>query len=470
MKKINLNIIFFIIFIAFFSILNLSQMNRPTVSVLENRALKARPAFSLNALSSGAYFVEIDEYFSDTFIFREKWVALARDIRGLKGFSDDTGAVLVSYNNNMADAMNEPEPDYSPGNNQDREEVTSRQPTPDVTKDSTQTQEPDIQPSGDNVETPSATPAITATPTTTPDRSEEKPATAEPTKVGGILIANGRAMETHYFAESNCKTYAATLNSFQEKLKSDVKVYSLVAPVSIAFYNVDKFKDITGPQDKTISTINSYFNGYVTPVDAYTPISQHTDEYIYFRSDHHWTALGAYYGYTGFMKTLGEEPVSIEKYETAQVEEYLGSLYLSTLSKTLESNPDIVTIYKPFISHEFTVYYEGPVKLNLIDMNMAKEQNKYRIFMSGDRPLSIIKTNVKNGKKIVIIKDSFGNALVPFLLPHYEEIYTVDPRQYKQNILKLIEENGIQDVLFVNYVNAIGMKGFLDLITEMTER
>jgi len=119
------------------------------------------------------------------------------------------------------------------------------------------------------------------------------------------------------------------------------------------------------------------------------------------------------------------------------------------------------------VKSEYNVWYEGPVKLKVIDMYHATQKNKYRVFISGDRPLGIIKTEVSNGKKILIIKDSYGNAMVPFLLPHYEEIYVVDPRQYGKNIFNLIQDNEIQEVLFLNYALIVGDNSFADLIIKV---
>lgn len=492
MKKYHLNVIFFLIILGVFASLNLLQSDRPTVSQLENRALKTEPVFSLETLLAGSYFKDLEEYYADTFVFRETWVRLANDLEGLRGFTDDTGAVFLTYNNNVADTMVGPEEGGSVGEAFDYDATAAETPQSATVEPSAQPSSPTYESTGpdapvsaspdkspDPQAQPQPTPAESQpepSPTPSQESSKETPSTTpkpedlEPKKVGGLLIANGRAMETHYFQDSFCKVYAETLNAFQEKLPEGVKVYSLVAPTSIEFYNVEKFKDITAPQNRTIATINGYFNEAITPVDAYTPISEHKDDYLYFRTDHHWTATGAYYAYTGLMKALGEEPVPLSQYETEEVEGYLGSLYQSTLSKVLQSNPDTIVIYKPFTPHEYHIYYDGPIKMNLIDKNRLKDQNKYRVFMSGDRPWSVIKTDVANGKKIVIIKDSFGNAMIPFLLPHFSEIYTVDPRQYKNNILELIEEKGIDHVLFLNYVNATGQTNFLDLITQMTLR
>jgi len=493
MKKYHLNVILFLLILGVFALLNLFQTDRPTVSQLENRALKAKPALTLSTLFDGSYLKDLEEYYADTFVFRETWVRLANDLESLRGFTDDTGAVFLTYNNNVADTMVGPEPEMGGTAGESDDYGTTAPETSQGASGEPSGQSSNASPEIDGpvsvIISPDQSPDRQAQPQATPEENQPevspppsqeplketpsstpRPEDLEPKKVGGLLIANGRAMETHYFQDSFCKVYAETLNAFQEKLPEGVKVYSLVAPTSIEFYNVDKYKDITAPQDRTIATINGYFNAGITPVDAYTPISEHRDEYLYFRTDHHWTATGAYYAYTGLMKALGEEPVPLSRYETEEVEGYLGSLYQSTLNRALQSNPDTIVIYKPFTPHEYHIYYDGPIKMNIIDKNRLKDQNKYRVFMSGDRPWSVIKTDVANGKKIVIIKDSYGNAMIPFLLPHFSEIYTVDPRQYKNNVLELIEEQGIEHVLFLNYVNATGQTSFLDLITQMTQR
>jgi hypothetical protein len=121
------------------------------------------------------------------------------------------------------------------------------------------------------------------------------------------------------------------------------------------------------------------------------------------------------------------------------------------------------------VKNEYNVYYESPIKMKVIDMSHADKKIKYRVFISGDRPLGIIKTEVENGKKLLVIKDSYGNAMVPFLLPHYQEIFVIDPRQYNKNVFTLIKENGIQEVLFLNYVPILSEYGFSDLIVKMME-
>ena len=103
-------------------------------------------------------------------------------------------------------------------------------------------------------------------------------------------------------------------------------------------------------------------------------------------------------------------------------------MYETTGSSNLKRNPDTITVYHPFTQNEYHVYYGSGIKMKVIDMSHADKKNKYRVFLSGDRPLGIIKTDVGNGKKIFCLR----YAMVPFPAAHYEEIYVVDPDNMKR--------------------------------------
>jgi len=293
-----------------------------------------------------------------------------------------------------------------------------------------------------------------------------------------VLVINDKAMEIHTFNAEASQNYAAFLNEFQERLASqgnggnshnNVTVYSLLAPTQIEFISQKEYQSLSSPQKKTINYINGLLNEQVIPVDAYTALQQHTGEYLYFRSDHHWTALGAYYAYTAFMRTQGIEPVPLEQYTVEEIKPFLGSLYSTTLSAEIRDNPDTLYLYKPFTGHQYAVYYQKePVETPLLDLRHAENKNKYGIFLSGDVPWGVITTEVKNGRKLAVIKDSYANAFIPFLLPHYEEIYVIDPRQFQQEIFQFIQDKGIQQVLFLNYILVTNDHGFTDLLRQMS--
>ncbi|MEA1961625.1 MAG: DHHW family protein [Bacillota bacterium] len=285
--------------------------------------------------------------------------------------------------------------------------------------------------------------------------------------IGNMLVWENRAMEVHIYNPDACVAYADTINEFTSEVSEDVKVYSLFAPTQIEFLPNDIVKKYSASQKNSIDLVNENFNDEVITVDAYTELNKHADEYLYFRTDHHWTALGAYYAYSAFMQEMGEKAVPIDQYSTVQVDDFLGSTYTATSSEALVNHPDTMYLYPPFIDHEYYAYYEGPIRMPLLDMSQAESEKKYGVFLSGDRPWGKIITSIKNGKKIAVIKDSYGNAFVPFLLPHYEEIYIIDPRQFKLNVFDFVRENGIQDVLFLNYALVTRYTGWSDLLNQI---
>ena len=168
------------------------------------------------------------------------------------------------------------------------------------------------------------------------------------------------------------------------------------------------------------------------------------------------------------METRGETG-AVGKYRQVDLEGFLGSSYSKTLDKSLEQNPDTLSVYLPFTEYEFTQYGTEARESKVIDLQYADSKtDKYLVFISsGGGTWGLIKTEVPNGRRILVVKDSFGNALVPFLLPHYEEIYVVDSRFYSigaagGNILQFIEKNEINEVLFVNYMENVNWHKFME--------
>jgi len=439
MKKTYLNIVFFLVPLFLLGTLNIINPQKPTVSQLENRALKTKPVFSVQTLANGEYFKEYESFFADTFIFRESLVKIGGNIKDLRGFpGKDTPTIVINTGANVSQAQPHPKQQENPENNID------------TTSDNSNTN------SSKNIDG-------TDTNTANPD-------TVNVTN-GRVLVFNDAAMEIHTFNAEASQYYANFINDFQGKLNNNnIKVYSLLTPTQIEFIKDKKYKSLSSSQYNTIEYINKHFNKSIIPVNAYEKLAQNSDQYLYFRSDHHWTALGAYYAYTAFMQTKNETPISIDRYEKDKVSPYLGSLYSTTLSKKIRENPDTIYLYKPFINHEYNIYYTGAIKMDVLDMSQAETKNKYGIFISGDRPWGKITTEIKNGRKIVIIKDSYANAFVPFLIPHYEEIYVVDPRQFTLNIYDFIKNNEINEVLFLNYILVTDYKDFTDLLIEMSNR
>lgn len=287
------------------------------------------------------------------------------------------------------------------------------------------------------------------------------------TEWGNILIAGDAAMEVHSYNEEAIKAYPEAINRIEQAI--GIKTYSMLVPTQIEFEENPIYSDISYSQKDSIEMVNAYFNKEVTPIDVYTTLQNHKDEYIYMRTDHHWTALGAYYAYVAFIEALGEVAVPIEAYETKSKDGYLGSLYNLTHSSKISVNPDVVTAYLPIVETTYRTsdgshWSDGSV----VNLKFFKEsEQNYGVFLGGDSPLSVITTSVDNDQRILVIKDSYANAFIPFLTSHYEEIHIIDPRMFECHIETYVADNDIGEVLFLNYVLVNRYNGYSGFFEEM---
>lgn len=451
MKKIRIDAIAFILIICSLLIVNILNTDKPTASALENRMLKEKPEFSISALFSGNYFRDIEDYYSDTFIKRDNMVKASRDIKDFISFNDE-GVTLVVTRETTETVNEKPESNIT------------ETPKPAATPKSSQI--PSTESPSGTME-PSATPSATIEPT--PEPTDPPKEFGEDESVGYYLIIDGKAVQLFKFNREGIDYYADVLNKYHEILGDDVTLYSLIAPTAGEFAQLRKYSDITDSQNDAMDYLYGRLDDGIVPVDVYDELNLHKDDYIYFRTDHHWTALGAYYGYRAFAKSAGFSPISLDSYETAQVEGYLGSSYTKTLNPDLLKNPDTIHLYFPINEYEYTMYYKYHTETpDIIDMSFADgERDKYLMFMStGGASWSLIKTDVSNGKKILVMKDSFGNAWVPYLLSHYEEIYVVDARFYNKdvtgmNIPEFIEKYDIGEMVFMFYMEDVNWTSFM---------
>lgn len=283
---------------------------------------------------------------------------------------------------------------------------------------------------------------------------------------GRILFAGDTAAYIHRLVPESMLYYAQTIDAFAEHLPANVQTYSLLAPTLIDFMP-QKYKALSVPAEQVIGQVYDSFTSNVKPVEALQLMQDYADEYLFFRTDFHWTATGAYYAYAAFMQARGVEPVPLASYAVTEVDGFLGSMHSRSLSKQMEENWDTVQLYHPFVPYDYYVLHNGQHIAPLLDMGHANNKNKYGIFLGGDRPLAKIVTGQKQVGKIIVIKDSYGNAFVPFLIPHYSQIYIVDPRHYEEPIIDLIQSENIDEVLILNNVMVTESNDFADIIRSL---
>lgn len=269
--------------------------------------------------------------------------------------------------------------------------------------------------------------------------------------------------EMYTYVESTAKKYADNINAIADAVKGTATVYMLPIPLSSgitlpdALYGKDVFSDQKAAEDGIIG----FMNDSVVSVPLNKAMMAHRGEYIYFRTDHHWTATGAYYAYVEFCKLAGKTPTPLESFETEEFPGFLGTFYRDTNeSSHLGDNPDTVVAYYP-LSTEATLDYTDKngqvIRWPIIyDQSSAPASYKYGTFVGGDQPYTIIKNPaLTDGSSCVVVKESFGNAFVPFLVDHYETVHVIDYRYWDGSVSDFVKTNGVDDVLFVNNLSAI---------------
>lgn len=186
--------------------------------------------------------------------------------------------------------------------------------------------------------------------------------------------------------------------------------------------------------------------------DLYTPLMDHSGEEIFYRTDHHWTSLGAYYGYTGVAQALGLAAVPLTDYvKTTVSTQFYGTVFSSSGVRWVR--PDAIDTYVPEDSITVTSYtYDArgnrvEVPRQLYDEGFLSKKDKYGMFLGGQQALGVVRTGHADQPKLLLIRDSYSDALVPFLTPHFSEIHLIDLRYYKQSAAQYIRDNGIDAAL-----------------------
>ncbi len=417
-------------------------VEKPEVSEVEKRDLATFPEFTFESLFSGNYTEQLSMYFADTFPMRDTLVTVASDLK--EGYG-------VSFNDIR---IHNPDTPIAPS------EVLPVIPTVRPT--------PPPQTSGDTSPTPSPTPEATPTPTADPN---DKGSVA-----GALFIYQGAAYQIFGGSLAMGEVYADAINYYDDTLNygdtDSVQVYNLIIPTAMEFGVPDELKEGISVSEKSrIDNVYTNLNPDIISVDAYSEIEAHSDEYLYFATDHHWTALGAYYAYTAFCESAGLTAIPLEDFETRRLEEdFYGSLYGQTNDSSLRDNPDYVEYYMIDTPHTVyrydrnAPYYAAPHSLL---GEYASGANMYSMFLHGDYPMVRIDTELNNGKKIVVVKESYGNAFAPFLVNHYEQVFVVDQRYFQTSLYDLITQNGVTDLLFINNSFAAHTSSFISMLPNL---
>lgn len=404
--------------ILFAVALGMLVLERPTVSMEENRTLAKMPEFSMEKYLDGSYTAGVAEYYNDTVPGRSTlkgWVQKIRKCMGMQSEAAIHGSI----------GAEQPVP----------EAVTTEPPAettaPRVTAVTLL-----------NVETEAVTETTSAPEPEAPEREGEIS--------NRILIVNNRGIMLFGGWETLGEGYIRNVNRFKESLP-DVNMYSMVVPTPCSFYTPEEYQDLITSEKVNIDYINKNLVN-VTPVDVYKALEKHKDEPIFMRTDHHWTSLGSFYGAEVFSAAARVPFARIDEYERHSQEGYVGTLYGFSGNIILKENPEEFFWYVPkkqfrteYYNRSFGFEREGDF---FMDIENVAPVSWYMVYMSGDDHVLKITSDVGNGRKLCVIKDSYGNALIPWLTSSFDEIYVIDMRYFNLNAVQFIRQQGITDVLF----------------------
>lgn len=240
------------------------------------------------------------------------------------------------------------------------------------------------------------------------------------------------------------------IKKFAESTQAEVTF--AIIPGSVEIKKEEFFAYLPDLNQKQIidNIYGSLSESGITCVDMYSSMWEHRKEEIFYRTDHHWTSLGAYYGYLAYANAVGQMPVRLDKYhEQVRTKDFYGTLYSKAGAFWIE--PDSISTY---VDEEGIVveHIEGKTTTigEIYDISKLSGSDKYSMFLGGNQPLAIIKNGKQELPKLLVIRDSYADSLAPFLTEHYSEIYMWDFRYNKANVSAFIEENGMEQV-FICY-------------------
>lgn len=401
---------------------------RPTVSETEKRELAKFPEFSFEALMSGEYFSDISTWFSDTVPFRDTIMTINSGIQNFLG----TSGTRVGFNEGVA-GDDIPAP-VEPGN---IETLPFEEETSDEASSEKATEAPEE--------------------VTYPEDEKEAQHVEQ---LSSIVICDNAGFEYYNFVQSTADNYARALNTAASRFSGNYDIYATVAPNStdITLNEKVRAKLSVSDQKEAINYMLGSTSSDVKKFNCYDNIKQHRNEYVYFRTDHHWTALAAYYAYEVFCQTKGITPLPQSAFEIWSFDNFLGTFYNDSGSNpALGATPDRVDAYKPPCEYSTTVtdkYGSTSEWFLLYDETNAPASLKYGTFIGGDNPLTTITNNtLTEGESCVVIKESYGNAFVPFLVYHYKTVYVIDYRHYQNTLSGFLSTHSVDDIIFVNNIS-----------------
>ena len=355
-KMAGIFLVFLIVAFAF----NLFSKDKK-YSESENRMLAQKPVFSMANLTSGKYMKDMEDYVTDQFFIRDKWINL-KVLEDLTLGKKESNGVYIGKKDYLMEIPTAP---------------------------------------------------------------------------------NQEALDNNLDAISNFSASHPDINTVMTLIPNAAYIYDHLIPRNAPVR--DQEKDIKYVMNAVSTSLNF--------VDLTKTMSSHKEEDIYYKTDHHWTTLGARYAFDALNTALGIEKPTQEYKIYPVTHSFQGTLASkSGYDKAL----DTIEIYVPQgVNTECVVNFtdDGKKSASVYESAALKKKDKYEVFFGGNHTRIDISTPMEEKKNLLLFKDSYANCFIPFLVPYYRNIIVIDPRYFYDDIESLISDNEITDVLFLYNVN-----------------
>lgn len=355
-KMAGIFLVFLIVAFAF----NLFSKDKK-YSESENRMLAQKPVFSMANLTSGKYMKDMEDYVTDQFFIRDKWINL-KVLEDLALGKKESNGVYIGKKDYLMEIPTAP---------------------------------------------------------------------------------NQKALDNNLDAISNFSASHPDINTVMTLIPNAAYIYDHLIPRNAPVR--DQEKDIKYVMNAVSTSLNF--------VDLTKTMSSHKEENIYYKTDHHWTTLGARYAFDALSTALGIEKPTQEYKIYPVTHSFQGTLASkSGYDKAL----DTIEIYVPQgVNTECVVNFtdEGKKTASIYESAALENKDKYEVFFGGNHTRIDISTPMEGKKNLLLFKDSYANCFIPFLVPYYRNIIVIDPRYFYDDIESLISDNEITDVLFLYNVN-----------------
>lgn len=419
-----------------------------------------KPKLTFSGLLNGSYAAGQRSYYAEAFPQSESLKNMNTRLNGFYKFSGLSGendvSLIINANGNAADH----------GASLENTQPVKPE-TPDESSAPSSVTEVPTEPSSEEP--------------TQPSSYVEDGAVVE--NLGAALLIGNRAVEVPYADYDSLNDYSAAVTGIADALGASVRTFSIAVPNGAEFYTTEEYHSGVSSQINMIDYVYEKMGSNVHTVDAYSKLAAHIDEYIYFRTDHHWTQLGAYYAYTAFCEEAGFKAEPLSKFKTGEYTNFVGSMYNFLAdypqAQILREDPDTLEYYEPFVEAKARYYTDATLNeeyvIGVISYVGDNVSNKYLCYLGGDHPVTIIRTDVEDGPVCLLLKESYGNAFAPWLTSHYSKIIVIDPREFNRDgkpsldLASFAKEQGVNDCIVLNYPMMLSSDSYISWLNRLVQ-